>query len=43
MGGTGGGIAHTKAEFIEIVERGIDAPTNEVLTRKASPAGKSSR
>ena len=32
MGGTGGGIAYTKAEFIEIVERGIDAsPTNEVL------------
>src|SRR5450756_2067089 len=31
MGGTGGGIAYTKAEFIEIVERGIDAsPTNEV-------------
>ena len=32
MGGTGGGIAYTKAEFIEIVERGIDAsPTDEVL------------
>src|SRR6202162_4540864 len=31
MGGTGGGIAYTKAEFIEIVERGIDAsPTDEV-------------
>jgi len=27
--GTGGGIAYTKAEFIEIVERGIDAsPTD---------------
>ena len=24
MGGTGGGIAYNKAEFIEIVERGID-------------------
>ena len=31
MGGTGGGIAYNKAEFIEIIERGIDAsPTNEV-------------
>ena len=32
LGGTGGGIAYNKAEFIEIVERGIDAsPTSEVL------------
>ena len=32
LGGTGGGIAYNKAEFIEIVEGGIDAsPTNEVL------------
>ncbi len=32
LGGTGGGIAYTKAEFLEIVERGLDAsPTNEVL------------
>ncbi len=32
LGGTGGGIAYNKTEFIEIVERGIDAsPTNEVL------------
>ena len=32
LGGTGGGIAYNKAEFIEIVERGIDAsPTAEVL------------
>ena len=29
MGGTGGGIAYTKAEFIEIVERGIDASPTE--------------
>src|SRR5437763_424635 len=36
MGGTGGGIAYTKAEFIEIVERGIDAsPTDEVLIEEA--------
>src|SRR5207245_880628 len=36
MGGTGGGIAYTKAEFIEIVERGIDAsPTNEVLIEES--------
>ena len=32
LGGTGGGIAYNKDEFIDIVERGIDAsPTNEVL------------
>src|SRR6266480_3885792 len=36
MGGTGGGIAYTKHEFIEIVERGIDAsPTNEVLIEES--------
>ncbi len=36
LGGTGGGIAYNKAEFIEIVERGIDAsPTNEVLIEEA--------
>ena len=35
LGGTGGGIAYNKAEFIEIVERGIDAsPTNEVLVEE---------
>jgi len=32
MGGTGGGIAYNKEEFVEICERGIDAsPTNELL------------
>ena len=36
MGGTGGGIAYNKAEFIEIVERGIDAsPTNTVLIEES--------
>ena len=36
MGGTGGGIAYTKAEYIEIIERGIDAsPTNEVLVEES--------
>jgi carbamoyl-phosphate synthase large subunit len=36
MGGTGGGIAYNKAEYIEIVERGIDAsPTNEVLVEES--------
>src|ERR1700686_1646923 len=36
MGGTGGGIAYNKAEYIEIVERGIDAsPTNEILIEEA--------
>ena len=32
MGGTGGGIAYNKEEFIEICERGLDlSPTNELL------------
>jgi carbamoyl-phosphate synthase large subunit len=36
LGGTGGGIAYTRAEFIEIVERGVDAsPTNEVLIEES--------
>src|SRR5215204_5872894 len=36
LGGTGGGIAYNKAEFIEIVERGIDAsPTSEVLIEQS--------
>src|SRR6266702_439439 len=36
IGATGGGIAYNKAEFIDIVERGIDAsPTNEVLIEES--------
>ncbi len=36
MGGTGGGIAYNKDEFINIVERGIDAsPTSEVLIEES--------
>jgi carbamoyl-phosphate synthase large subunit len=36
LGGTGGGIAYNKAEFIDIVERGVDAsPTNEVLIEES--------
>jgi carbamoyl-phosphate synthase large subunit len=36
LGGTGGGVAYNKAEFIEVVERGIDAsPTNEVLIEQS--------
>jgi carbamoyl-phosphate synthase large subunit len=36
LGGTGGGIAYNKQEFIEIVERGVDAsPTNEVLIEES--------
>ena len=32
MGGTGGGIAYNKEEFVKICERGLDAsPTNELL------------
>src|SRR5450755_4383257 len=35
-GGTGGGIAYNKEEFIDIVERGIDAsPTSEVLIEES--------
>ncbi|MGD9767431.1 MAG: carbamoyl-phosphate synthase large subunit [Pseudolabrys sp.] len=36
MGGTGGGIAYNRGEFIEIVEGGIDAsPTDEVLIEES--------
>src|SRR5476649_802680 len=36
LGGTGGGIAYTKAEFIELVERGIGAaPSDEVLIEES--------
>jgi carbamoyl-phosphate synthase large subunit len=36
LAGTGGGIAYNKAEFIDIVERGIDAsPTGEVLVEQS--------
>ena len=36
MGGTGGGIAYNRDEYIEIVERGIDAsPTSQVLVEES--------
>jgi carbamoyl-phosphate synthase large subunit len=36
LGGTGGGIAYNKEEFIVIVERGIEAsPTHEVLVEES--------
>ncbi len=36
MGGSGGGIAYNKAEFMEIVERGLDlSPTTEVLLEES--------
>src|SRR5580704_14587082 len=36
MGGTGGGIAYNKEEFIDIIERGLDAsPTDEVLIEES--------
>src|SRR6187397_1305319 len=36
LGGTGGGVAYNKEEFLEIVERGLDAsPTNEVLIEES--------
>jgi carbamoyl-phosphate synthase large subunit len=36
LAGTGGGIAYNKAEFFEIVERGLDAsPTTEILIEES--------
>ncbi len=36
MGGTGGGIAYNKTEYLEIIERGLDAsPTTEVLIEES--------
>ncbi len=36
LGGTGGGIAYNREEFVEIVERGLDAsPTTEVLVEES--------
>src|SRR5690348_1740625 len=36
MGGTGGGIAYNKEEFLDIIERGLDAsPTDEVLIEES--------
>ena len=37
MGGSGGGIAYNKEEFIEICERGLDlSPTNELLIEESA-------
>ncbi len=36
LGGTGGGIAYNKSEFMEIIERGLDAsPTRQVLVEES--------
>ncbi len=36
LGGTGGGIAYNKAEFIDIIERGLDAsPSSTVLVEES--------
>ncbi|MDQ0472930.1 carbamoyl-phosphate synthase large subunit [Labrys wisconsinensis] len=36
LGGTGGGIAYNRAEFIDIIERGLDAsPTSQVLVEES--------
>jgi carbamoyl-phosphate synthase large subunit len=36
LGGTGGGIAYNREEYLDIVERGVDAsPTNEVLVEES--------
>src|SRR3954453_23296843 len=37
LGGTGGGIAYNREEFLDIVERGLDAsPPNEVLIEESA-------
>ncbi len=37
MGGSGGGIAYNKDEFVEICERGLDlSPTNELLIEESA-------
>jgi len=37
MGGSGGGIAYNKDEFVEICERGLDlSPTNELLVEESA-------
>jgi carbamoyl-phosphate synthase large subunit len=36
LGGTGGGVAYNKAEFVEIIERGLDAsPVRQVLVEES--------
>ena len=36
LGGSGGGVAYNREEFLEIVERGLDlSPTNEVLLEES--------
>ncbi|MEZ5842497.1 MAG: carbamoyl-phosphate synthase large subunit [Hyphomicrobiaceae bacterium] len=36
LGGTGGGVAYNKEEFVEIIERGLDAsPTTQVLVEES--------
>jgi carbamoyl-phosphate synthase large subunit len=36
LGGTGGGVAYNKAEFVEIIERGLDAsPARQVLVEES--------
>ena len=36
LGGTGGGIAYNREEYLEIIERGLDAsPTQEVLVEES--------
>ncbi|MEL6871636.1 MAG: carbamoyl-phosphate synthase large subunit [Pseudomonadota bacterium] len=36
LGGTGGGVAYNREEFIEIIERGLDAsPTTQVLVEES--------
>lgn len=36
LGGTGGGVAYNDAEFLELVERGLNAsPTNQILVEKS--------
>jgi carbamoyl-phosphate synthase large subunit len=44
LGGSGGGIAYNREEFVEIVERGLElSPVHEVWSRNRCSAGRSSR
>ncbi len=44
MGGTGGGIAYNREEFLDIVERGIERLADQqVLIEESVPAGRSTR
>ena len=44
MGGSGGGIAYNREEFLEICERGFDlSPTHQLLIDESLMVGKSTK